>query len=283
MGESRSARRGDATVSLKRPTKPKQTLALPQWHTLGSGPRTAVYYRDPDGVERLVPQAAAADVPFELCPPARAIPHHLDQKHTPGHYWSATTAGLVGYESRLESKWMTLLDFDPDVVAFVGQPLTLHGIDADGNWTHTPYIFARRIDGSVLLLDVKNPNKVADLDVQHQARRTRAVCDGLGWDYGLFAEPDPQLWATVSWLAGFRRPPRAGQEYLAPLMTLAQRSAPLGDLCSFCEVPELARPVLFHLCWQQQIVFDLTRPLREATTVRARFDEPAFHVTPPQE
>ena len=46
---------------------------------------------------------------------------------------------------------MTLLDFDPDVTAFVGQPLTFDGVDTDGACTHTPDLFARRVDGSVLL------------------------------------------------------------------------------------------------------------------------------------
>ncbi|GAA1264567.1 TnsA-like heteromeric transposase endonuclease subunit [Saccharothrix xinjiangensis] len=256
------------------------TPIMPRWHTMGTGTRTAVYYREPGGADQVIPLAQARDVAFEHCPPARVIPHYIGSRHTPGDYWSATTGRLVGYESWLESKWMTLLDFDPDVTAFVGQPLTFDGVDTDGPWTHTPDLFARRVDGSVLLLDVKNPGKLDHLDVQRQARRTRAACRELGWDYGLVGEPDPQLWATVSWLAGFRRPPHAGAEYLPQLLALAHKPVPIGDLCSFTEVPELARPVLFHLCWQQQIVFDLTEPLRESTPVRARADGPAQHVDP---
>ncbi|MFI6997188.1 TnsA-like heteromeric transposase endonuclease subunit [Nocardia sp. NPDC050175] len=224
--------------------------------------------------------SAIGDVRFEDCLPARVIPHRIGQTHTPGDYWSATTGTLVGYESWLESKWMTLLDFDPDVVAFAGQPLTFHGIDTDGTWIHTPDIFARHDDGAVLLLDVKNPDAVTDLDVIQQADRTRRTCDQLGWDYGVFTEPDRQLWATASWLAGFRRPPLAGHEYLPRLLSLAQRPVRFGDLCSFCEIPELARPVLFHLCWRQEIVFDLTSPLQETTILHARNDSHAYHVTP---
>lgn len=252
----------------------------PRWHTLGSGPRIAVFYREPDGTEQIIPLARASEVPFEHCLPARTIPHYIGSRHTPGDYWSATTGRLVGYESWLESKWMTLLDFDPDVTAFVGQPLTFDGVDGEGPWKHTPDLFARRADGSVLLLDVKNPTKLDHLDVQQQARRTRAACEQLGWDYGLVGEPDIQLWATVSWLAGFRRPLYAGQQYLPRLLALTENTVPIGEVCAFADIPELARSALFHLCWQQRIVFDLTQPLRESTLIRARGDGPAYHLDP---
>lgn len=238
-------------------------------------------YREADGAERMVPLSRVGELPFEDYLPVRSIPHYHGSRHTPGDYWSATTGQLVGYESWLESKWMTLLDFDPDIVAFVAQPLTFDGVDTDGTWEHTPDLFARRADGGVLLLDVKNPVAVDRLDVQHQAARTRAACDTLGWDYGLVTEPDPQLWSTVSWLAGFRRPLHAGREYLPRLLNLAQHPVPVGDLCSFTEIPELARPALFHLCWQQQLVFDLTQPLRESTPLQARGNALAYHVIPP--
>lgn len=263
----------------------KRRPALPRWHTFGTGRRAVVSFRDAGGAEHLIALEEAREIRFESCLPSRVIPHRQGQRHTPGDYWSATTGRLVGYESWLESKWMTLLDFDPDVVAFSAQPMTLYGIDTDGSWEHTPDMFVRRADDSVLVLDVKNPTKTADPDVIVQAERTRWVCERLGWDYGLFAEPDPQLWKNVSWLAGFRRPPLAGIEYLPQILSLAERPAPFADICTFIDVTELARPVLLHLCWCQDIVFDLTVPLCDSTIVRVRDDRPAYHVvasvTPP--
>src|SRR5205807_5280333 len=34
-------------------------------------------------------------------------------RHRPGHWWTATTGDLVGYESWLERDRLLLLDFDP--------------------------------------------------------------------------------------------------------------------------------------------------------------------------
>ncbi len=238
-----------------------------------------IFYRDSDGAEHHLGLHAAADIAFENAALARTIPEYIGQRHTPGDYWSATTGSLISYESWLESKWMTLLDFDLDITAYSSQPLTFHGVDAAGSWSHTPDIFARRRDGSVLLLDVKNPRTAGHLDVLTQARRTRATCQKLGWDYGVFTDIDRQLWATVSWLAGYRRDPHAGQNYISQMMALAHVPVPFADLLLFAEAPELARPVLFHLCWRQEIVFDLTRPLRDSTLVHARRpDESAYHV-----
>jgi hypothetical protein len=53
------------------------------------------------------------------------------------------------------------------------------------------------------------------------------------------------------------------------LVGLAVRPVAIGDLLGFMEYPDIARAVLFHLCWRQQIVFDLDAPLRETTLVVA--------------
>jgi hypothetical protein len=56
------------------------------------------------------------------------------------------------------------------------------------------------------------------------------------------------------------------------LVALAARPVAIGDLLGFMEYPDLARAVLFHLCWKQLVVFDLDAPLRETTLVVARED-----------
>ncbi len=56
----------------------------------------------------------------------------------------AKCCDFADYESVLESKWLTLLGFDPQVTACVTQPLQFDAIDARGAWQHTPDVFARR-------------------------------------------------------------------------------------------------------------------------------------------
>ena len=53
--------------------------------------------------------------------PRRTFRWHRGQRHYPGRYWSSTTGGFVGYESRLELAGLLLHDFDHDVVRIASQ------------------------------------------------------------------------------------------------------------------------------------------------------------------
>jgi hypothetical protein len=97
-----------------------------------AGVMCRVVFVDARGVEHVVGLEQAAAVLFEDGRMVRRIPSYRGQKHAPGRYWSATTGELVEYESHLECRWMTLLDFDPHVVAFVSQPLRLEAVDGQG-------------------------------------------------------------------------------------------------------------------------------------------------------
>ncbi|MFI5761987.1 TnsA-like heteromeric transposase endonuclease subunit [Streptomyces sp. NPDC051563] len=227
-----------------------------------------VRYVDAEGIERLVRLEEAAGVLFEDGRMVRAIPSYRDQGHMPGQYWVAKWGDFADYESVLESKWLMLLDFDPQVTAFVTQPLEFDAIDARGAWRHTPDVFARRRDGSVLLLDVKNPELRNDPKVLLQEERTRRVCERLGWDYAMVSEPSRQRWVNVDLLSSARRPLHLGADLVPRLLELAREPVEIGELMRFMEFPDLARGVLYHLMWHQRIVTDLDRPLRETTLVK---------------
>jgi hypothetical protein len=230
-----------------------------------------VVFVDASGVECDVGLEEAAAVPFEDGRMVRKIPSYRGQKHAPGRYWSASTGELVEYESHLECRWMTLLDFDRHVVAFVSQPLRLEAVDGQGHWRHTPDVFARRDDGSVWLLDVKDPRRIDKPDVQLQKVRTGEVCRRLGWDYEMVGEPPAQRWANVSWLAGYRRPVHLGAELADQLLEVARRPVSIGELLGAVEFPAIARPVLFHLLWRGLLVCELdVAPLRDTTVVQTR-------------
>jgi hypothetical protein len=228
-----------------------------------------VRYIDAAGDEHYVRLMEAASVPFENGRMARNIPAYRDSAHTPGRYWAATTGQLVEFESHLEEKWLTMLDFDAGVTGFSSQPMELEAADEGGPWSHVPDVFARRADGSALLLGVKNPARLGDEAVRLQAARTAALCERLGWDYEMAGEPPAQRWANVFELSGKRRPLYLGQDLVPRLLELAAGPVALGDLLSFVTPGDLARGVLLHLCWRQVMAFDLDQPLRESTLVHA--------------
>ncbi|GAA1375712.1 TnsA-like heteromeric transposase endonuclease subunit [Streptomyces beijiangensis] len=228
-----------------------------------------IVYYDAGGLERLLPVEKAREVRFETCRPARDFPTYEGQDHTPGSYWAASSDTVLDYESFLEARWMKLLDFDAKIACFAAQPFVFEGVDADGPWTHYPDLFVRRSDGSVLLLDVKNPEQLDKPKVQLKARRTATACQELGWDYQMVGEPDPQLWATVEWLAGYRRPLNATAPLVDLLLFRAQHPVSIAELLSIWPEPDIERAVTYHLMWHHRLLFDLTRPLRDHTKVWA--------------
>lgn len=229
---------------------------------------TRVHFRDRADVERVVSLAEAFEVEFEDGQMVRSIPHYRGSGHTPGRYWSATNGDLVFYESFLESKWMTLLDFDPRVVRFASQPFQLLHRDVGLVTKHVPDLFVRYSDSSAEVIDVKNPERLDDQNVLAQAERTAEACAEIGWGYRLVGQPDRQRFVNVAWLAGFRRPLHAGAELAPRLLSLASAPVAIDDLLRFVKPAELARSVLFHLLWRGALVCDLEAPLRESTLVK---------------
>lgn len=232
------------------------------------GPRLRIRYLDQNDTEHVVTPETAAGIAFERSRMARRIPSYPGQKHTPGRYWSATTGHHIEFESWLECRWLTLLDFDPQTVGMASQPLEFHGADPDGEWRHVPDIFVRRADGSAQLVDVKNPGHHDRDDVRRQVRRTQAACSGLGWGYRFVGAITPQHWRNISWLAAYRRPLHAGTDLVPRILALTAKPVTLAELLSFLDEPAIVLPVIFHLCWKRQLTFDLDAPMRQTTVLR---------------
>src|SRR6478735_4586435 len=140
-----------------------------------------VSYVFDDGVERRVPLAQAWAVPLERGLPVRRFMSRNRQRHLSGLWWSATTGGHVGFESWLERDQVLHLDFDPSVVGIASQPFWLHWTAAAGTTvTHAPDFFARRRDGSAVVVDCRpverrKPRDVAKFDA------TARACALAGW------------------------------------------------------------------------------------------------------
>src|SRR6266536_4044905 len=85
------------------------------------------------GRQRREPLLSCWDVPFERAAPSRSFPSFKGQRNFPGLWWSATTGEHVAYESWVERDVAMLLDFDPQIVAFVAQPFGFAGPTAAGS------------------------------------------------------------------------------------------------------------------------------------------------------
>jgi hypothetical protein len=234
------------------------------------GLRLAVFtvsYVAGDGAEHHVPLAEATGVPFEQAMPVRRFTPHQGQRHLSGLWWSATTGGHVGFESWLERDHLMALDFDPAVTGIASQPFWLHWTGAGGGRvSHAPDYFARRADGSAVVVDCRPAERRKPADLAKFEATARA-CALAGWEYQLRGAADPVVTANLRWLAGYRHPRHwvagtAGvlrEAFAVPGPLMAGASA-AGDLVA-------TLPVLFHLLWCGVLAADLSVPLGEHTLV----------------
>lgn len=227
-----------------------------------------VAFADDEGEQR-VGLPAALSVPFEVCRPVREFSSYKGQRHLSGRWWTATTGTLVGYESWLERDRLVLLDFDPDVVGIASQPFWLFFDAANGKRrSHAPDYFARLVDGSVLVLDVRPAERIKPKD-QVAFEATRQACALLGWRYEVVDAPASALLANVRWLAGYRHPRHDLAEVAAALRAVFAHPAGLLDGAEQVGDPIAVLPVLFHLLWRQELHVELSMPLRTDAVVTA--------------
>ena len=111
--------------------------------------------------------------------PVRRFTCRKGQRHLSGLWWSATTGGHVGFESWMERDHVMALDFDPTVVGIASQPFWLSWRDDAGKLiSHAPDFFARRADGTSVVVDCR----LVERRKRRDAARTRGTSSAASAD-----------------------------------------------------------------------------------------------------
>jgi hypothetical protein len=180
-----------------------------------------------------------------------------------------TTGWHVVYESRLELARLLLADFDPDVVAIAAQPFLL----TDKGRRPVPDFLLQRADGSVVIVNVKPPERLTDPLVAEALVWAGERFTERGWEHEVWSGAHAQLLANVRWLAGYRRQALierpAGLRTMWPtgtVLTIGAAEAALGDMA----VVE-PRPVVLGLLWSGLLRADLQRPLTAERELEVRW------------
>jgi hypothetical protein len=220
-----------------------------------------------DGMQHRLSLADAWAVRFEAMSPVRRYRARKGQRHLPGLWWSSTMAGHVGFESWLERDHVMWLDWDPLVVGIVAQPFWLSWTGPGGrDVAHAPDFFARRVDGSAVVVDCRPVERRPERDLA-KFEATRRACELLGWEYRLVGAPDPIVTANLRWLAGYRHPRHSLSGLAEAVRAAFAEPVPLLAGAEVVGDPIAVLPVLFHLLWCQDLAADLSVPLHPATTV----------------
>jgi hypothetical protein len=212
-----------------------------------------------DGSTREMPLAELTAAAVLSAVPWRSVRSHRGQRHMPGWYWSATTGGHLVYESRLELARLLLADFDPAVVGIAAQPFLV----CDEDRRHVPDFLLVRVDGSVLIVNVKPAEQLQVDQVADALGWAARVFAERGWEHEIWSGADAQLLANVRFLAGYRR------SWLLERVPDAARVLPAGAVVSIAAAEAALkdagvadpRPVVLGLVWSGRLRVELQRPL----------------------
>lgn len=224
---------------------------------------------DAVGTDQCLRLSSCIGVRFEDVQPVRTFRWSRGLGHFPGWWWSATNACHVGFESWLERDHLRALDFDRSVIGIASQPFWLRWEGESGRRRHAPDYFARRADGTGLVVDVRADDRIEGTDAEAFAVTAQA-CALLGWEFRRVGEIDPVLNGNLRWLARYRHPRCAGRaEVVARLREVFEEPTSLLAGTEAIGDRIMLLPALFHLMWRQELVADLARErLGPATMVR---------------
>ncbi|ALL85965.1 TnsA endonuclease (plasmid) [Pseudonocardia sp. EC080619-01] len=198
----------------------------------------------------------------------RGFPSFRGQRNWPGLWWFASTGEHVGFESWVERDRVMAFDADPDIVGIASQPMWLSWADAGtgGSVRHAPDYFARRADGTGVLVDVRPNDRIDDRDAAVFAATAR-VCARVGWDYLRVGELDPVWAANLRWLAGYRHPRTARPAVAARLREVFAASAPLLAGAAKAGDRIATLPVLFGMLWRGELTAQVQTTRLGPTTI----------------
>jgi hypothetical protein len=232
-----------------------------------AGPGFEVAFVDADGAERHEPLTGCLRAEFERARPVRGFASFPGQSHFPGLWWFSSAGVHVGFESWLERDVVMWLDADPDVAAVASQPFWLSWPDGERLVRHAPDFFARRADGTGLVIDVRADDRIEPGDAAKFAATARA-CALAGWDYLRTGALDPVLAANLRWLSGYRHPRYAAVPLARDLAGIFERPRALMDGARAAGDPIAVLPALFGLLWRRDLLADLaSEPLDSRSVV----------------
>jgi hypothetical protein len=175
----------------------------------------------------------------------------------------------VGFESWAERDVAMMLDFDPQVTAFSSQPFWLRWHDGRRTRRHAPDFFARRTDGTGVVVDVR-PDDLVDEAAAESFAAMAAACAEEGWEFQRTGGPPPVLAANVRWLSGYRHPRCLRPAVTEALPAVLGKPRPLLVAAEAAGDPVAVLPVIYHLMWRHVITADLeTAPLGLWTVITA--------------
>lgn len=210
--------------------------------------------------------------------PVRKIPK--SHSNVTGIAASRKASGPAAFESTLERDLIQLLEFDPDVIGYEVQPVSITWFDAEGaKRIYTPDILAKYADLRRVpcLMEVKYRKDLREnwQELKPKFKAAIRYAKSLGWRFQIVTEKEirTERVANVRFLLGYLRqtvPAPHHTDSLLKAMQQLRHSTP-KELLATLNVSAMEQatllPSLWYLIAQRQIVTDLDRRLTMASPI----------------
>lgn len=193
--------------------------------------------------------------------PVRSV--HHGHRNIIGHFPSLKLRRMVAFESLLERDYLYLLDFEPDVLTFEEQPLTITFQRSTTTHSYTPdFLLQRR--SHPLLVECKPTVFVDTTENQAKFAAARAWCLEQGYSFQVVTDIELRTayrLENVKFLTRFARqvvPPQLAARIYQSL-AIAQHTLTIADLAHMLDPqhPYTVLPTLFALAFHHQVVIPL--------------------------
>lgn len=184
--------------------------------------------------------------------------------------WKMNTT--IWWESQIERDYIYLLEIDPNVVSYKGQPFKLTYISSAGvTRTYTPDFWVQRPDRQQVV-EVKPTSKVNQQKNLDLFRHIKPVCLAQGMEFVVVTDTmirmQPQL-DNIKLLTKYARDPLTLQHYLDLKRYFVSREpTPLREACLDLKPMGIEKSILLKLLYFGFLETDLRQPIGEQSLIQ---------------
>ena len=188
-----------------------------------------------------------------------------------GKFPSLKMNTVIWWESQIERDYIYLLEIDPDVLSYTGQPFKIPYTSNGKPRLYTPDFFVER-RSKKQVVEVKPEHQVRSERNINLFRRIAPICQDWGWDFRIVTEQmiriQPML-NNIKLLYRYARGPLTLQNYLDCLEYFRnQRPTKLKDAEQSLLSKGVLRELLLRLLYFDILETDLMKPINSESLIQ---------------
>ncbi len=188
-----------------------------------------------------------------------------------GKFPSLKMNTAIWWESQLERDYIYLLEIDPDVLSYQGQPFTIAYSNLDKRRKYTPDFWVER-KGSKQIIEVKPAHKVSETQNTRRFQQAASICLAHNLEFVVVTEKtirvQPRL-DNIKLLHRYARVSLSWHNYIDCLEYF--RSVETKSLLEAerdLEAKGITRNYLLRLLWSGFLLTDLMKPITPLSLIQ---------------